>query len=263
MVISNIKSKSNVMILKILILVVVIAAIISGGYFILAPKTQTSQACPLIAPACPLENCLEAGKELEKTHPGCDYTSDCKKQCQEETTRKWVPYAKDRKCPPGYIDYGMPLQCVTPEYMEYCKSHPCPVCLAGNTLIDTPDGAVPIKDLQVGMPIWTTDLTGNRVAGSVVATSKVLVPKTHQMIHLILEDGRELLVSPGHLTIDGRRVGDLSVNDFYDNARVVSVDRVGYNDEATYDVLPSGETGFYWANGILLKTTLSRERVLK
>ena len=25
---------------------------------------------------------------------------------------------------------------------------------------------------------------------------------------------------------------------------------------ATYDVLPSGETGFYWANGVLLGSTL-------
>jgi hypothetical protein len=41
-------------------------------------------ACPLIAPACPLENCLKAGKELEKIYPGCDYTSFCKKQCQIE-----------------------------------------------------------------------------------------------------------------------------------------------------------------------------------
>jgi hypothetical protein len=39
-------------------------------------------ACPLIAPACPLENFLKAGRELEAKYPGCDYTSACKKQCQ-------------------------------------------------------------------------------------------------------------------------------------------------------------------------------------
>jgi hypothetical protein len=46
------------------------------------PPKQT--ACPLIAPACPLENCLKAGKELEAKYPGCNYTSACEKQCQIE-----------------------------------------------------------------------------------------------------------------------------------------------------------------------------------
>jgi hypothetical protein len=47
-------------------------------------EPPSRQACPTIAPACPLENCLKGGKELEKTYPGCDYTSFCKKQCQIE-----------------------------------------------------------------------------------------------------------------------------------------------------------------------------------
>jgi hypothetical protein len=41
-------------------------------------------ACPTIAPACPVENCLKAGKELEAKYPGCNYTASCEKQCQIE-----------------------------------------------------------------------------------------------------------------------------------------------------------------------------------
>jgi hypothetical protein len=37
----------------------------------------------------------------------------------------------------------------------------------------------------------------------------------------------------------------------------VSVERAAYGQPATYDVLPAGDTGFYWANGILLASTLS------
>ncbi|MDP3955559.1 MAG: Hint domain-containing protein [bacterium] len=132
----------------------------------------------------------------------------------------------------------------------------CPICLAGNTLIDTPSGSVAVQDLQVGMPIWTTDKSGQRVSGVVQKTSRVSVPPTHRMVHLVLDDGRELFASPGHPTIDGRIVGDLVANDFYDVVRVVVADRVTYGDTATYDILPSGETGFYWANGILLDSTL-------
>src|SRR3989344_4303048 len=73
----------------------------------------------------------------------------------------------------------------------------CPICLASNSLIDTPSGLVVVKDLQIGMPVWTTDKTGQRISGVITKTLKVPVPSTHQMVRLILDDGRELLVSPG------------------------------------------------------------------
>lgn len=135
----------------------------------------------------------------------------------------------------------------------------CPICLAGNTLIDTPSGLVLVKNLQIGMPIWTIDKNGRRVSGIVMKTSKVSVPPAHQMVHLILDDGRELFASPGHPTVDGRNVGDLALNDLYDGVSIVSVQRVPYGESATYDVLSSGETGFYWANGVLLSSTLSHK----
>ena len=135
----------------------------------------------------------------------------------------------------------------------------CPICLAGNTLIDTPSGSILVKDLQIGMPIWTTDKSGDRVSGIVAETSEVPVPPTHQMVQLVLKDGRQLLVSPGHPTVDGRSVGDLAEGDRYDGASVASVERVPYGESATYDILPSGETGFYWANGVLLGSTLSHQ----
>ena len=133
----------------------------------------------------------------------------------------------------------------------------CPICLAGDTLISTPSGPVRVKDMQIGMPIWTIDKFGHRASGTVTKTSIVQVPPSHQMVHLVLDDGRELFVSAGHPTIDGRSVGVLSPGDKYDHASVVSTERVPYGDGATYDVLSSGDTGFYWANGVLLASTLS------
>jgi hypothetical protein len=38
---------------------------------------------------------------------------------------------------------------------------------------------------------------------------------------------------------------------------VVSIECVTYDAGATYDILPDGGVGEYWANGILLKSTLS------
>lgn len=132
----------------------------------------------------------------------------------------------------------------------------CPICLSGNTLIDTPSGRVAVKDMKVGMPIWTLDKDSRRVSGVVIRTSKVPVPPTHKMVHLILSDGRELSVSPGHPTIDKRTVGELKSGNFYDDAFILGTERASYREGATFDVLPSGETGFYFANGVLLGSTL-------
>jgi hypothetical protein len=133
----------------------------------------------------------------------------------------------------------------------------CPICLAIGTLIDTPSGAVPVQDLRVGMLAWTLDKAGLRVAQPLLQVSRTLVPSDHQVVHLVLEDGRQLWVSPGHPTSDGRHIGQLQTGDTLDGATVLSARLVPYAAPATYDLLPAGDTGFYWANGILLASTLS------
>jgi len=63
-------------------------------------------------------------------------------------------------------------------------------------------------------------------------------------------------VSAGHPTADGRKVGELKAGDRYDGAVVTSAALVAYTGGATFDVLPAGATGTYWANGVLLGSTL-------
>ena len=143
------------------------------------------------------------------------------------------------------------------EIQQKDASHPmCPICLAIGTLIDTPRGAVRVESLHVGDPVWTMNAAGERVVAVILETGNVRVPATHQVVHVILSDGRELWASPGHPTADGRRLADLKVGDVLDGARAVLVERVMYHGSSTYDLLPSGDTGFYWANGILMGSTL-------
>ena len=132
----------------------------------------------------------------------------------------------------------------------------CPICLAADTLIDTPGGQVPVQDLKVGMTVWTQSAEGARVPSMIVKTARVTASVPHALVSLRLADGRELRVSPGHPTADGRAVGALRAGDWLDGARVLRVERVVYADGATYDLLPSGDSGYYWANGILLGSTL-------
>lgn len=132
----------------------------------------------------------------------------------------------------------------------------CPICLARSTLIDTPNGPVPIDRLRAGDLVWTLDAGGRRVAMALLAVGSTPVPASHQVVHLVLDDGRELWASPGHPLPDGRTLGDLRASDEVDGARVMVAELVDYGGGATFDILPAGATGAYWANGVLLATTL-------
>lgn len=132
----------------------------------------------------------------------------------------------------------------------------CPICLSGKTLIDTPSGQIAVKNLKIGMAVWTVDKLGNKVLGNIEKTSKTPVSNSHKMVNLVLKDGRELFVSYNHPTVNKGVVGSLSNGDKYDGSYVISKKLVPYDELATYDILPSGDTGFYLANGILLGSTL-------
>lgn len=134
----------------------------------------------------------------------------------------------------------------------------CPICLAAGTLIDTPRGAIRVENLRVGDPVWTANDAGQRVSAMIVKTGSVRVPASHQMIHVTLSDGRELWASPRHPTSDGRNLAALKLGDTLSGAQIIHLERIPYGGTATFDILPSGDTGFYWANGILMGSTLAK-----
>ncbi len=137
---------------------------------------------------------------------------------------------------------------------------PIPVCLPAGTLIDTPSGQVPVENLKIGDPVWTTDAQGNRITSTILNTRRVSVPAGHPLVHVVLSDGRSLWVSPNHPTADGRLIGSLAVGDILDGTSIAGINSVASDQPATYDLLPAGATGDYWANGILIGSTLSTSK---
>ena len=133
---------------------------------------------------------------------------------------------------------------------------PCPICLAAATLIATPAGNVRVTDIKPGMLVWTAGADGARIAAPVLEVGSIQVPAGHMMVHVVLSDGRELLASSGHRTGDGRQLGSLAVGDHLDGSTITRWELVPYSGDRTYDLLPAGETGTYWAGGILLSSTL-------
>jgi Hint domain len=132
----------------------------------------------------------------------------------------------------------------------------CPICLAAGTLIATPNGNVRVTDVRPGMIVWTAAGDGARIAAPVVKIGSIQVPAGHLMVHLVLADGRDLLASPGHRTADDRSLGSLARGESLDGSTITTWELVPYAGDRTYDLLPAGPTGTYWANGVQLSSTL-------
>ncbi len=133
----------------------------------------------------------------------------------------------------------------------------CPICLADTTLIDTPSGPVRVTEIRTGDVVWTAAASGQRVATPVLEVGNVEAPAGHAVVRATLADGRAVTASPGHPTADGRALGTLAAGDRLDGAVIAAIERLPYRAR-TYDLLPAGATGAYWADGVLLLSTLRR-----
>ncbi|MBX7084235.1 MAG: Hint domain-containing protein [Nannocystaceae bacterium] len=186
--------------------------------------------------------------------PPADHTHDA--QCSEprpSPTHECVqdcgpPVARAEDPPP-------PWRWLTAAEAASRRQYGCAICLPQDTRIATPGGEVPVTALRVGDPIWTLDADGRRVEGHVRATGSTPVVGGHAMTRVTLHDGRVVTASPGHPTADGVSLWAVQRGGALSGARVVDVARVPYAGARTHDVLPSGPTGAYWADGVLLRSS--------
>jgi hypothetical protein len=136
------------------------------------------------------------------------------------------------------------------------------ICLAAEDSIATPDGPVLVSQLRPGMTVWTLNVAGRRVAAPALVISHRPAPPGQLVVRLTLSDGRVVEASPGHPTADGRYFGELRLGDPLDRGRVSAVDWIPYAGD-TWDLLPDSETGTYWANDVLLGSTLGGDHAGK
>lgn len=129
-------------------------------------------------------------------------------------------------------------------------------CLPGTARIATPDGEAQIDRLVEGAMVWTVDERGARVEAPVARVGRVDVGAEHRLMKVSLADGRTALGSRYHPTAEGPYLGELVPGDLVDGSAVVRVESVPYEGRRTFDILPSGPTGHYYADGVLLGSTL-------
>jgi hypothetical protein len=132
----------------------------------------------------------------------------------------------------------------------------CPICLEAAARIATPGGEVAIVRLVPGDLVWTVDRAGHRIAARVERTVRRPTPGPHLLLRLELSDGRVLVAAGAHPGADGRYLRELTAGQRYDGATVTSAEWITSTAPATFDIPPAGPTGRYWANGILVGSTL-------
>lgn len=195
----------------------------------------------LLLLACGLGDGDKSATDTEST---CEVIED--RSCGQMTSD-----TEDSACPEGYSCWG-PSAFVC--YRGDCN---LPICLDADTRIATPTGEVSITELSPGALVWTVGAMGERVAMPVLEVGSMHAPRGHQLLRVTLSDGRRVQASPGHPTALGERLEALQPGAVLDGAVVRSVERIDYQGE-THDLLPAGPTGAYWADGVLLGSTLSR-----
>lgn len=134
-----------------------------------------------------------------------------------------------------------------------CDS-PCR-CASPDTPIATPNGSRAIAKLHVGDLVLSVD-HGRTLAVPIIRTNRTLVAN-HHVMRVELQNGAVLMISPMHPTADGRMFGDLREGDSLGSMTVRSATLVSYRGNATYDILPAGDTGTYFASGALIGSTLA------
>ncbi len=159
-------------------------------------------------------------------------------------------------CQPIYTSNVQPATRRNPD--GTCEAIPCTVrCLPETVMIDTPDGPRRVSMLSVGDRVFTRDETGARIVAPVLRVRSLEVTSTHSVVELSLADGRVVRASPGHPLAPGTLTfGDLGAGDRLDGAEIIGVRTLPYAGVRTWDLLPEGPTGAYWADGVLVGSTL-------
>jgi hypothetical protein len=78
------------------------------------------------------------------------------------------------------------------------------------------------------------------------------------MLRIALSDGHVLIAAGAHPAANGSYLRAWRTGQPYDGATITSIGWVTSTAPATYDLLPAGATADYWANGILIGSTLKR-----
>lgn len=215
--------------------------------------SSSTSGCPTPSCASPPKDCtIENSDEVDEN--GCPkfpcgktvcsssgLVSDCSSQgsCRGNN-------GESLQCPSGTECSGLPA------YGCYAPGCPVPICCSPHTMILTPKGQVDIENIKRGDYV----ISDRGEPAIVVKTSKVKV-YNHKVVEVKLNDGTVLEISPGHPIGPGSiKFGSLKPGYKLDGRIVESAKLIPYKYSYTHDILPYSLTGNYYANGVLIGSSL-------
>ena len=217
------------------------------------PIHRSANVCTMEAKMCP------DGSSVSRSGPKCSF-APCPNPPPPPNTGTSGACTKDSDCALGYscIDVSPVAREGFQNLQCWKNGAPRPICLSGETRIKTPYGEKFVKDIMEGDMVVSVDKTGKSVLVPVRIAAHTQAPPEHHVVNLVLADGRRLIASPGHPLDDGRKLGSLRAMDTIHEVQIISATLERYTEQYTYDILPASDTGMYFANGILLRSTLTK-----
>lgn len=131
-------------------------------------------------------------------------------------------------------------------------------CAAPDTLVATPSGEREMQALREGDLVYSTSPDGFVVV-PLVAIRRVPVT-SHKVVRVELPSGRAVEMSAAHPLADGRSFRDLLADPRIDGTSPIRSTVVAHRYPFTMDILPNSRSGTYVASGIVVGSTLTRQR---
>jgi hypothetical protein len=128
-------------------------------------------------------------------------------------------------------------------------------CASADTPIATPSGDRAISELRVGDLVYSVDDDQIR-AVPIIRVNRVPVEE-HRVLRVSFAHGAKFEMSAEHPTADGRHLSRLRVGDSLENQVVTGLLSIPYRHTHTFDILPASSTGAYFADGVLIGSTLA------
>ena len=204
-------------------------------------------------------NCGQCGNICPSNAPVCQNGQCIFLPCTAELGPPDSVCCGQSWCAPGQLccDIQGPLSgtgCLTPADGTCPRGCKQCVCANPDTPIATPDGSRAISELNVGDLVYSVD--HDRVVAVPIIAVKRRRAQSHIVPQIMLENGQVLQISARHPTADGRTFGNLRAGDKLGELRIKAVELVTYEQPFTFDILPASDTGFYYAGGALIGSTL-------
>ena len=205
---------------------------------------QCGNVCPSTSPVCQNGQCINLPCTAELGPPNTVCCGQVWCAVGQICCEVQGPVARGPAC-------LAPADGTCPRGCTLCK------CAEPDTTIATPAGPRKISELGVGD--WVYSVNHDQVVPVPIAAVKKRPARSHVVPQVLLENGQVLQISAAHPTADGRTFGDLRAGDRLGELRIKVVELVTYERDFTYDILPASDTGYYFAGGALIGSTLASE----